>query len=373
MLPNVQVLECRQSGTFAVQACHSQESKSFLVNIIKFLTQRLPYSLPILRAIQFGAAASNDTFLCMVSQLGQDTAETPNDAAHFRPEHVWTLAFIDRDNHPGTEMWMFSSLELCRTMKASPGFVSPCDNQGSASQIVFSSQVQLAATHQILAILAQVAENQPQLMAGRHQLLMGNVQTTLAALLAPTGLVYSQSPIYGKYIFPAKENSQLAQDDGTGHKTIDLPAGLIWGTILPCDYAEILAVHERMSLAQLQELPSVLIRESLGTKYGRIAGYAFTGRDGAVSSLYVNPEFRGKGLAKAIVARLRSSGALLAPSLTTLVGVECLEVEPIAMAGIERINAASIATFRSLGAKWLWDVCWLRVDLNKASSALERF
>ncbi|KAJ6784430.1 hypothetical protein PWT90_07067 [Aphanocladium album] len=300
--------------------------------------------------------------------LGQTIGQTPNDAVHFQAEHVWTLAFIDRDNYPGTEMWTFSSLELCRTMKASVGFLTPGDTQRSASPIYFSSEVQFVATQQILAILAHAAENRPRLVADRHQLLMGNVHTTLAALLTTTGLVCSQSPTYGKYIFPATETTEPARVGGTAHKTIELPRGLAWGTILPGDHADILRAHQRMSVAQLQELPSVVVRESSGSGHGRIAGYAFTGRDGAVSTLYVNPEFRGKGVAKAVVARMRSSGALLPPSLKNLAGMDCVEAEPIAMAGIERDNVASIATFQPLGAQWLWDVCWLLVDLKRASS-----
>ena len=130
------------------------------------------------------------------------------------------------------------------------------------------------------------------------------------------------------------------------------------------DHADILAEHERISVAQLNELPSAAIREADGTGGGKAIAYAFTGRDGAVSTLYVAPTYRGLGLAGAVVRRLRDKGALEPPVLRDQSDLEALEPEPIAMAGIERGNAPSIATFRRLGAQWRWDVYWLWVDLD---------
>jgi len=367
MLPPVNIYARQADGRFVLQSGYSSIATNVDIDIVSFLIKHLPQSLPILRTIQFGEGVRNNTLLCTVSLPRSDSPNVVKNAASFGVEDVWTIALIDRDNHPGTEIWPFSSLELHDGVGSAMDPTPPRSTRKlDEINLSFNSNVLDTATRQLLAILSKVPEARHErspTRPGKNSILIGNVQATLAALLARAGLVVRRNGPYGKYIFSAKGNldSVAAAPDGSSN---GLPQGLVWSSVGMSDHADILAEHERMSVAQLNELPSAAIREADGTGGGKAIAYAFTGRDGAVSTLYVAPTYRGMGLAGAVVRRLRDKGALEPPVLRDQSDLEALEPEPIAMAGIERGNAPSIATFRRLGAQWRWDVYWLWVDLD---------
>ncbi|KAJ6446470.1 putative ankyrin protein [Purpureocillium lavendulum] len=290
MIPAVLVCERQADGRFVPQGSNALEGPKPEICIVDFLAKRLPLSLPILRTIQFGAGVRNNALLCTVSLPPQDStrdAETRKDAASFGADDVWTIALIDRDNHPGTEIWPFSSLELHRNTgsSADPG---PCGTPlepGDIELPLFSPDILQLATRQLHAILSKVPEPRHNRgLSGQNTVLMGNVHTTLAALLARAGLVASHSPPYGKYIFSAKADPVAVANAPDGSSE-GLPQGLAWGVIRPDDHATILAQHERMSVEQLNELPSVVVREAAEHGQDKAIAYAFTGRDGAVSTL----------------------------------------------------------------------------------------
>lgn len=367
MLPPVNIYARQADGRFVLQSGYSSIATNAEIDIVSFLIKRLPQSLPILRTIQFGEGVRNNTLLCTVSLPRSDSPNMVKNAVSFGVEDVWAIALIDRDNYPGTEIWPFSSLELHDGVGSSMDPTPPRSTPKlDEINLPFNSNVLDTATRQLLSILSKVPEARHErspTQPGKNSILIGNVQATLAALLARAGLVVRMNGPYGKYIFSAKGNldSVAAAPDGSSN---GLPQGLVWSSVGMSDHADILAEHERMSVAQLNELPSAAIREADGTGGGKAIAYAFTGRDGAVSTLYVAPTYRGMGLAGAVVRRLRDKGALEPPVLRDQSDLEALEPEPIAMAGIERGNAPSNATFRRLGAQWRWDVYWLWVDLD---------
>ncbi|UNI14256.1 hypothetical protein JDV02_000903 [Purpureocillium takamizusanense] len=371
MPPAVQVYARQPDGRFVLQSGCSSSPVKHESDIISFLVKRLPFSLPILRTIQFGAGVRNNTILCTVSLPHNGTPDAMKKAASFGVDDVWTIALIDRDNHPGTEIWPFSSLELLDGVGSTQdtGLPSvPAAPDGTS--LPFSSEVLDMATCQLLAILSKVpaaTQERSPVQPGKNSVLLGNVQTTLAALLSRAGLVMGRNGPYGKYIFSARGNPDAitVAPDGSSH---GLPQGLVWSTVQLSDHGDILAEHERMSVAQLNELPNATIREEAGTDQGKAVAYAFTGRDGAVSTLYVAPTYRGMGLAGAVVRRLRDKGALEPPVSRAQSYGEIAESDLIAMAGVERSNAASIATFRRLGAQWRWDVYWLWVNLDSVNT-----
>ncbi|KAK5020584.1 hypothetical protein LTR60_000383 [Cryomyces antarcticus] len=91
--------------------------------------------------------------------------------------------------------------------------------------------------------------------------------------------------------------------------------------------------------------------------------WAFLGQDGSLTSLHVEPAFRGRGLAKAVTLKLfadvqRRQGVFAA------VGSEDEDVG-WAHADAASENRESIGVMESLGGRWGWDVYWVRVDLER--------
>lgn len=127
--------------------------------------------------------------------------------------------------------------------------------------------------------------------------------------------------------------------------------------------------------ATLARLGSVGVRYS-GSGFemqegeGELIAWAYIGVDGSLSSLHVEPEHRGKGLAKAACRKLfRDLG--VDPR-----GMGFLEVEGDAMEGwahsdVALENKESAGVARGLGGREGWRVRWVSVDLERVEGAVK--
>jgi len=86
----------------------------------------------------------------------------------------------------------------------------------------------------------------------------------------------------------------------------------------------------------------------------RPIAWAFLGLDGSLTSLQVEPEWRGRGLAKALAAKLFHEGA-------GAFGVP----EGLVHSDVALDNKESTGVCVSLGGRGAWDCYWVRVDLNR--------
>ncbi|KAK8075741.1 hypothetical protein PG997_010404 [Apiospora hydei] len=380
----VQVYAVQPNGEFVLESpvpgCTDEEGASpySSVDVISFLTRRLPRSLP--------------------PAEGKDEEQGP---AAVRPEDVWTMLVVDRASHPATEIWSFSSLEMYHGTaphEKGPQRASVLPDT-LKDQLPFSEEVLDAATAQLLGAIAHIpvtwrdttgtklpAERLANVRhtPGSPYCLFGNTHSTVAALLAraDTGagdLVLDPSVPYGKYVFPVPAAAK--QDEGGEKEEAQLPEGLIWSTISPDDYTNVMAVNKIIrSPSTLAKLQNAAIREAAPRpdgKPGKAVAFAFAAGDGSVRTLHVDPAYRRRGLAKAVVARLLGMGLFEPPRdgplaarpevLEELLAENGEQAEAtLAFAGIEESNTGSIRTFRALGGKWLWDVYWIYLDLDRA-------
>ncbi|KAK6860706.1 hypothetical protein PG995_004342 [Apiospora arundinis] len=395
------------------------------VDVITFLTQRLPRSLPVLRLLQL--SPRNPGTLVITTPLPLqgpvEGAKGEADPATVRPEHVWTMLVVDRSSHPATEIWPFSSLEMyhgAASHEQGPqkAAVLPASLKDS---LPFSEAVLRVATAQLLSVASHIpvtwrdttgTQSPAERLAnvrhtpGSPYCLFGNTHSTVAALLARADsdsessgsgspLILNPSVPYGKYVFPVpapsnkqQEGSRNEEEDNNarqeGSSATLLPEGLVWSTIGPDDYADVMAVNKIIrSATTLAKLRSAAIREAAPRpegKPGKAVAFAFAAGDGSVRTLHVDPAYRRRGLAKMVVARLLGMGLFEPPRSGPLATKEedlLARKEgdhgdiTLAFAGIEESNTGSIRTFQALGGKWLWDVYWIYLDLDRARELVQ--
>ena len=98
--------------------------------------------------------------------------------------------------------------------------------------------------------------------------------------------------------------------------------------------------------------------------------WAFLGVDSSLTSLHVEPEYRGKGLAKKISAKIWRDSLSALDATTkepqTADGKLSSEADKTyGHADVALDNVESNAVCRSLGGQASWIVYWLRIDLAK--------
>lgn len=146
----------------------------------------------------------------------------------------------------------------------------------------------------------------------------------------------------------------------------DLPPGFRYGKVDPKDYP---LVKSRTQIPRqdrtLVKLPSVAIypTESSSTTPQPIA-WAFLGLDASLTTLHVEPEYRGLGLAKSLSLKLFSEDMKIywqhnpAP-----VGEDDHNEERYGHADVATDNNASQRVCESLGGNWHFEVFWMRIAL----------
>ncbi|CAH0054939.1 unnamed protein product [Clonostachys solani] len=350
-------------------------------HVIDFLTSRIPQSLPILRAVQL-APKDEGAFLITTPLPPLSTREPKEEVPEdMGIESVWTMAYVNRANHPGTEMWTFSSLEMWPLIDGYEQASQKPNIEPGKLFVPFPLDVCQFATRQLIAILSEIPtksrnEEMTLLEQGENPyspcIKAGNVHTRVASLLAQTSVILKSSPPYGKYLF------RTGTDIHDSGEVSDLPPGFRWELIRQSDYAEVMAQNQLIrSTSTLDRLKGVAIKqENASSAEGpsRLVAFGFAGEDGSVRTLHVDPDFRRMGLAKAVVQRIISLGfcspARTGPfAATGNVQEEHEGSHPLAFCGVLESNEGSIRTFKAIGGTWAWDVFWLWFDLHEAKKA----
>ena len=162
-----------------------------------------------------------------------------------------------------------------------------------------------------------------------------------------------------------------------------LPSGLYWSAMLPRDLSAVRnRTHMRRRERTLRLLPSICVRrhpgfvrqprssitsassDAVGTKRGQVVvgaddpiAWAFLGVDGSLSSLHVEVEFRGLGLAKAV------AGKLFVEGMEAGYGTE--RSDRWVHSDVAENNEASVGVMRALGGRKGSEVSWMMVDLRR--------
>lgn len=117
------------------------------------------------------------------------------------------------------------------------------------------------------------------------------------------------------------------------------------------------------------QLPSVAVYPSDPTSGDPApVSWAFLGGDASLTTLHVEPEHRGRGLAKAVAMKLFAEDMQSFVTHGDLTEEDKDKDRRWAHADVAVDNDASIGVCTSLGGKWEWQVYWVRIDLEKQRS-----
>jgi GNAT superfamily N-acetyltransferase len=135
-----------------------------------------------------------------------------------------------------------------------------------------------------------------------------------------------------------------------------LPEGLEFTTVQESEFA---LVKSRTAIPRRTRTLRLLGSVGVRTNAGQLIAWAFLGLDGSLTSLHVEPEWRGKGLAKAVTVRL--FGLLRGPG-SGFEGVAEDMAWNHSDVYLDNVQSASVA--RSLGGEDGWWVFWGWADLE---------
>jgi hypothetical protein len=191
----------------------------------------------------------------------------------------------------------------------------------------------------------------------RHLLLpkvvtVGACQRDVLQILHEAGLVRTELP------GPDAELNKFLFNISNLPETRELPSGLRWGEVRGQD---IDTIQARTSIPRtrstLMSLKSVGVFEE---KTNTPVAWTFLGLDGSLVTLHTEEAYRGKGIAKAVAARiLRKYAQGLAVDD---------EGNSWSHADVYIGNIQSESVCKSLGGKALWRCFWLRMDLDRAGT-----
>ena len=285
----------------------------------------------------------------------------------------WTAVYFDRSMRPETELWIFSTGEQPHH-SGSDGFCTDCRKAILGLLDYMSTRPtppMLSDNLPAMDLARQHEQEYPvppasgayELSPGtymRHLLMpkvitLGAVQEDVMQVLHKAGVVRSELPgpdaELNKFLFKLSDLPE----------TRELPQGLRWGEMREQD---IDLVKSRTSIPRttktLMSSKSVgVFKEATDTP----VAWTFLGLDGSLVTLHTEEAYRGKGIAKAVAAKIFRQYALgLAVDN---------QANAWAHADVYTGNVQSENVCRSLGGKPLWRCFWVRIDLEKAGTLVD--
>ncbi|KAM0327599.1 hypothetical protein ACHAQA_005892 [Verticillium albo-atrum] len=311
---------------------HAETYTNVPDGLIDRLVPHLPYSLSLVRRLQFTTASPTGKtpnariIVASDNQLSNGHHDTGSGTNHF------TVSYFDPSRGPETQTWIYSTLEDAHARDAS---------------IVLTSDEVALCEKQILAVVSEIKRvareyDQVEPLAYPRQVLVGTFNHAVRAVLRKNNLSLTHRHDYEKFIF---RFDQLPSTD------VVLPDGL---SFEPTTLEDCHIVKSRTDIPRkvttLFTLPSMTIKQADGTP----VAWAFLGPDGSMCSLHCEEQHRRKGLARAVAAKVIRER-------TRLYGGE-----PWSSSEVAPTNVSSQAMCKSLNGEIKWDV-----DLGKDAPVTE--
>jgi GNAT superfamily N-acetyltransferase len=327
-----------------------KESKQTIKHGLDVLRPHLPVCLPLYRRLQFGRFFDATVLLTNISDLERRYPEQDS-----LPEH-WLLAFVDRSCRPETEVWLYASWEdgpttanlsvetdelLHSLLRAMKDLGAPPSIHGNPTGTSSNG-----ATDTDSAGLSR--SDYGGHAADPNVMLWGSIHERTVRLLQDLGVLTTRfkAAIVPNHCFIWQVDSMKRYDQRA------LPAGLKWGE-LQREHFEL--VRSRTAIPRQDRTLAVLANLGIFHEKDEPVSWAFVGLDSSLTTLHVEPEYRGQGLAKAITTKLfREKMDLFWED------GHSRQAHGYVIDG----NKESEGMCRSLGGSSRWQVYWLRVDLQ---------
>ena len=368
--------------------------------LFPLLQSHLPYSGPLLRRIQHDLNHPSKT----AKYLATLTPETSHSDQN-SPESPWLAAYVDVHAGRETQVWIYSSLEpLSRRQPDGNDGVSTFLGAGIAPAAIEETRAQLVALMSYIRTVLlpgylSTLENKrnaggeltngsvegtPRIPAHPPtSILVGSLHSGLLELLSTPP---SQSPQMRyprvhihrthhpnvKYIF---SRDKYVQQPDTNENAV-LPPGYRFhdrqgrrGLKL----RQVPLVQDRTYIFRSKELlmalaSAVVYHDDTNTDENQDdsednpVSWVFLGYDGSLTTLHVEPEHRGKGLAVQVGMEVMRSGMGTASTLFDLAG-DGPEEQGWVYADVLAENAASRRVMEKMGGEAKWTVAWVVVEV----------
>ncbi|MCJ1283746.1 hypothetical protein MMC26_003077 [Xylographa opegraphella] len=350
--------------------------------LLPHLLPLLPSTLPLVRRLQFHFQSPHATVLCTLPPSTPPTTPPPPFAA----------LYVDRSRAPETECWLFSTHELPtpapqNAAAALPHFLAllgeiphlPLPATYPSTQD--PSRLLLGAVHR--SVLETLAGSPLAPHAGKKVISGPGAASATdewrGSAAASSGCVRGHTVAYQKFLFESETVARAAAGgDGSDGEPLLGVLGLEWTSVREGEYGLVASRTEiPRSGRTMRLLGSVGLRrrrrrrrqeggggasEREGEGEGQLVAWAFLGPDGSLTSLHVEPEFRGRGLGKLVTRRLF---ALLGEGGRGSGFEDVREGEEWCHSDVATDNAGSIGVARGLGGEEGWECFWAWVDLEE--------
>jgi ribosomal protein S18 acetylase RimI-like enzyme len=321
------------------------------------LKSALPYSINLVYRTQH---ANRTEHAYILATFHQD-AKVPK---------CWAAAYLDRAMRPETELWIFAAGEL-PNHSSSEGFCLNCKKAVLSLLDYMSTLPTPPMRPDNLPALDLAYQHEKEFPTPgpdgeypahpgtfmRHLLdamviLVGACPAPVVDIMRENGLIRRDMP--GAHLELNKFVFKLSDLPATR----ELPKGLRWGEVREQDIETVKArTNIPRSAKTLLSLKSMGVFEGEGRKP---VAWTFLGLDGSLTTLHTEPEHRGKGIAKAVAAKIIRE---YAPGLAVDERGNAWSHADVYLGNIQ-----SEIVCRSLGGKALWKDYWVRIDLEKAGN-----
>ncbi|RGP60426.1 gnat family [Fusarium longipes] len=238
-------------------------------NLLALLSNHLPYSLPLLRRVQFaqlegGLRETAKIILAANSKLDDE-----------EPPETFSAMYVDVGGGPDTQAWIYSTIE------------HP-DQATTKDTTIYEKQLDKIVQESI-----RIAQDYGRELVYGDAVLVGTLHDSVRELLYKTGrVVPRETGAYDKWLFKYED---VPKDE------VELPKGMQWGTATEDDCRVVISRTDiPRTVEVLRRMPSLMIKLEDGTP----VSWAFLGFDGSLISLHCEEAYRRRGLAKTLAAKL---------------------------------------------------------------------
>ncbi|RYP42834.1 hypothetical protein DL768_010203 [Monosporascus sp. mg162] len=303
-------------------------------SLFALLRRHVPHSLPLLRRLQFTRFPGGITEHARILWASDvEPADDLPDSAHF------TAGYLDFSRGPETELWLYSSLERDQSPAAEDDPTTAHADHPAASQAEAALREVKRLRDEYYRCGGGGGEEREN-GGGRPQptVLIGTLNERLRRALAGRGAAFPYVGAYDKWLFRA---GALPEDVRA------LPEGMRWDTVCRRDIPLVLS---RSPITRRERTVVLLRSRAIKLEDGTPVAWALLGPDSSLSSLHCEPEYRGRGLAKAVAVKLMRDH------------LKDYGDEGYGWADVAPDNPSSQGVCKSLGGQIAWTVSWADLD-----------